>query len=140
MVFKDFFERLSEKRSFKKQLKLKEREGEMESKAFRLEREAELSTSVGKKRARIRKARREIFEGSPTFRTIEGFKSVGRQLQKTGKAARKFKPKVRRFGVSNEDLFFGGGASAQPRRRKGKRRRQETENDLFGDLGTDRFF
>ncbi len=142
MVFKDFLERVSQKRSFRKQIKLQEKEGEFEARASRLEKEAELSTSVGKKRARIRKARKKIFEGSATFKTIKGFRKVGQQLGKAGKAARKFKPKVSGLGVASENLFFREAPSQRRRSRKKRKRRaeREIEDDLFEDLGTDRFF
>lgn len=135
MVFKDFFQRIGEKRSFQRQIKAKQKVEELESRAFRFEREAELKTDIGKKKERIRKAKKKIFEQSPAFTAIAGFKQVGRGLSKTGKAARGLN--LSGFGVAQEDVFMGG---TQQSRRKKKRSRQETEEDLFGDLGTDRFF
>lgn len=138
MVLKDFFKRISENRSFQRQLKFKKKAEELEVKAFRFEREAELKTDVGKKQERIRKAKREIFESSPAFKAIEGFKQAGKQLRKAGaQLGKKSRGGGLAFGAAQEDLFFGG--APQPRRKK-KISRQESEDDIFGDLGTDRFF
>lgn len=145
MTFKDFLEGVSRTRSFRRQLKLKEKEGQLESRAFRAEKEAELATSVGKKRKRIKEAKRKAFEETGTFRAIEGFKAAGRSAAETGKKISKFKPKTKGLGVSSENLFFGGDMRPSPRRDKKKRRRKEARrrdvsDDMFSDIGTDRFF
>ena len=138
MAIKDFFENISRKRSFKRQIQLKQKEGEMESKAFRMEQEAELATSVGKKKKRIREARRKIFEESPAFIAIESFKKTRRGIKKASKSLRNLD--VSGFGVAREDMFFGSSKPTRRSRKKSRKTSRSTEDDTFGDLGTDSFF
>ncbi|KKN22699.1 hypothetical protein LCGC14_0912530 [marine sediment metagenome] len=144
MGFRDFLGKFAEtrrSRSFQKQLKLKEKEEAFESKAFGLEQEAELRTSVGKKRKRIKEARRKIFEESSFGRISTGLIGAGKQIEKAARFTRKAarKAKFGGFGSAQEDLFFGGETKPQRRSRKRRRNKQQTENDLFGDIGDFRF-
>lgn len=137
MVFGDLFKSRQEK-SFQRQLKQKEQLGLLEARQGTLEREAEQAKEIGTRRAAIKKAKKEIFEESSLFKAGQAFRKVGQSLGKAGKAARKVKLKPRGVGVAQEDIFFGSGE--QPRRKGKRRSRQDIEDDMFGELGTDRFF
>ena len=89
-----------------------------------------------KKQAKIREQKQKAFKGK-----IKRFRQAGERMRKkaggygdTG------------FGISQEDLFFG---SERPRKRKKtikrqkrqKRiRRQRPDDEMYGDLGTDRYW
>lgn len=70
-----------------------------------------------KKQAKEKREKRQIFE---------------KKVRKFRAGAAKFSRRAEGFGAAEEDIFFGAGG--EPRRRK-RRTRQQTEDNMFGDMG-----
>ena len=116
----------------------------------RIEREgtARLIRKEKKERGRIARAKRAEFEETPFYKTYAGFKKVKKQFKQTGAKVRKKAGGYgdTGFGITQEDLSFG---LERPRKRKKtikrqkrqKRiRRQRPDDEMYGDLGTDRYW
>tara|TARA_R100000750_G_scaffold62126_1_gene54877 strand:- start:628 stop:1020 length:393 start_codon:yes stop_codon:yes gene_type:complete len=105
----------------------------------RIEREgtARLIRKEKKERGRIARAKRAEFEETPFYKTYAGFKKVKKQFKQTGAKVRKKAGGYgdTGFGITQEDLSFG-----LERPRKKRIRRQRPDDEMYGDLGTDRYW
>jgi len=140
MVF-EFLERRSQKKSFERQLKAKEKLERLESRATRFEEEAKLASGITKEREKIKKAKRKVFEASPAFSAIQtfqtGVKSIKAQVKEKPRGKKIFKkPKKVIFGASPEFVF----AMQKPEKKKRKKPIVgPSQKDIFFS-GGDSFF